>query len=29
MLHLCDSLGFRRDYEATGDRTVVRVRLVL
>jgi acetyltransferase len=29
MLHLCDSLDFRRDYEATGDRTVVRVRLGL
>jgi acetyltransferase len=29
MLELCDNLGFQRDYEATGDRTVVRVRLAL
>jgi acetyltransferase len=29
MLQLSDSLGFRRDYAAAGDRSVVRVRLAL
>jgi acetyltransferase len=29
MLQLSDSLGFRRDYAAAGDRSVVRVRLEL